>query len=91
MPNPEAIRALLLDALPGARVDVTDLTGTQDHFQAVVIARQFEGKSRIDQHKMVYAALGELMHGPIHALALTTGVDDGASATRIQPAESEEP
>lgn len=77
MPSPEAIRARLLEALPGATVDVTDLTGTQDHFQAVVVARQFGGKSRIDQHKMVYAALGELMSGPIHALALTTRVAEG--------------
>jgi stress-induced morphogen len=77
MPNPDAIRARLLDAFPGARIDVTDLTGTQDHFQAVVVARQFGGKSRIDQHKMVYAALGELMDGAIHALALTTRVADG--------------
>jgi stress-induced morphogen len=77
MPSPEAIRALLLEAFPGARVDVTDLTGTKDHFQASVVAPQFDGKSRIDQHKMVYAVLGELMHGPIHALALTTRVADG--------------
>jgi stress-induced morphogen len=72
MPSPEVIRDRLLQAFPGAQVDVTDLTGTQDHFQAVVIASQFEGKSRIDQHRMVYAALGDLMSGPIHALALTT-------------------
>jgi stress-induced morphogen len=77
MPSPEVIRALLLEHFPGSRVDVTDLTGTQDHFQALVVARQFDGKSRIDQHKMVYAALGDLMRGPIHALALTTRVADG--------------
>jgi stress-induced morphogen len=78
MPDPEVIRARLLEAFPGARVDVSDLTGTHDHFQALVVASQFDGKSRIDQHKMVYAALGDLMHGPIHALALTTRVADGA-------------
>jgi len=72
MTNPEVIRSRLLTAFPGARVDVTDLTGTLDHFQAVVVAREFDGKSRIEQHKMVYAALGDLMSGPIHALALTT-------------------
>ena len=77
MPSPDAIRTRLLEAFPGARIDVTDLTGTQDHFQAVVIAAQFGGKSRIDQHKMVYAALGELMNGAIHALALTTRVAEG--------------
>jgi stress-induced morphogen len=78
MPSPEVIRTRLLQAFPGARIDVTDLTGTQDHFQAVVVAQQFDGKSRIDQHKMVYAALGELMNGAIHALALTTRVAEGA-------------
>jgi stress-induced morphogen len=80
MPNPEAIHARLLEAFPGARIDVTDLTGTKDHFQALVVAPQFGGKSRIDQHKMVYAALGELMSGPIHALALTTRAADGEAS-----------
>lgn len=76
MPSSETIRARLLAAFPDARVDVTDLTGTQDHFKAVVVAGEFGGKSRIEQHKMVYAALGELMEGAIHALALTTRVPD---------------
>lgn len=80
MPTPEAIRTRLLQAFPGARVDVTDLTGTQDHFQALVAAPQFDGRSRIEQHKMVYAALGELMNGPIHALALTTRTADAAAS-----------
>jgi stress-induced morphogen len=72
MPSPETVRERLLSAFPQARVDVTDLTGTQDHFQAVVEAREFNGKSRVEQHRMVYAALGDLMTGAIHALALTT-------------------
>jgi stress-induced morphogen len=72
MPHPDTVKAQLTAAFPGAEVEVTDLTGTQDHFQARVIAAQFLGKSRIDQYKMVYAALGEWMNGPIHALALTT-------------------
>jgi len=72
MPSPETVQARLLAAFPTARVEVSDLTGTEDHFQALVVAQEFEGKSRIDQHKMVYAALGELMKGAIHALALTT-------------------
>jgi stress-induced morphogen len=72
MASVDTIRSLLLSAFPGATVDVTDLTGTADHFQAVVVAREFQGKSRIEQHKMVYAALGDLMAGPIHALALKT-------------------
>ena len=48
------------------------MTGTEDHLQALVVTPAFEGKSRVEQHQMVYAALGELMNGPIHALALTT-------------------
>jgi stress-induced morphogen len=72
MPSPDVVQARLLAAFPGARVEITDLTGTKDHFQALVVAREFEGKSRVAQHQLVYAALGELMEGPIHALALTT-------------------
>ncbi len=76
MPSPDVIRSRLLAAFPNASVDVTDLTGTQDHFQAVVVASAFDGKSRLEQHKLVYAALGELMNGAIHALALTTRAPD---------------
>jgi stress-induced morphogen len=72
MPSPDTVKARLLAAFPDARIEVTDLTGTSDHFQAVVVTRAFDGKTRIEQHQMVYAALGELMNGPIHALALTT-------------------
>jgi stress-induced morphogen len=72
MPSLAAVRARLLEAFPGAQVEVNDLTGGEDHLEAVVVAAQFAGKSRIDQHKMVYAALGDWMAGPIHALALTT-------------------
>jgi stress-induced morphogen len=72
MPSPDAVRQRLLATFPDARVEVTDLTGTQDHFQALVVTPAFQGKTRIEQHKMVYGALGELMNGDIHALALTT-------------------
>jgi stress-induced morphogen len=72
MPSPDAIRSRLLAAFPDAHIELTDLTGTRDHFQAVIVTRVFDGKTRIEQHKMVYAALGELMNGDIHALALTT-------------------
>jgi stress-induced morphogen len=68
----DAIKARLLAAFPDAQVELTDLTGTSDHFQAVIVTRAFDGKTRVQQHQMVYAALGELMAGPIHALALTT-------------------
>jgi len=72
MPSPDAVRQRLVASFPDAVVEVTDLTGTEDHFQAVVVTPAFQGKTRIEQHKMVYGALGELMNGAIHALALTT-------------------
>jgi stress-induced morphogen len=78
MPSTEHLKAELIRAFPGARVEVTDLTGTEDHFQALVVAKEFEGKSRVDQHRMVYQALGNLMKGPVHALALTTRPPDSA-------------
>ncbi len=68
----ESLRGMLLSAFPDARVEITDLTGTSDHFEAVVVARAFQGKSRIEQHKMVYAALGDHVGKAIHALALKT-------------------
>ena len=53
-------------------VRIEDLTGTQDHYSATVVATSFAGKTRVEQHQMVYRALGELMAGPVHALALQT-------------------
>ena len=72
MMEPDRIRAILEAALPGADVDVKDLTGTKDHFEATVVAPQFQGKSLIEQHQMIYRALGDSMKADIHALALKT-------------------
>ncbi len=72
MMEPDRIREILVAALPGAEVEVKDLTGTKDHFQATITAPQFQGKSLIEQHQMVYRALGDSMKSDIHALALTT-------------------
>jgi len=68
----EEIRSKIEQALPGSHVDVRDTTGGGDHFEAVVVAAQFSGKSTVEQHRMVYAILGSAMAGPIHALALRT-------------------
>ncbi|MEC7518806.1 MAG: BolA family protein [Myxococcota bacterium] len=57
-------------------LELEDLTGTKDHYRAVVVSPTFEGKSRIEQHQAVYAALGELMAGPVHALSLATYTPD---------------
>lgn len=72
MIEPREVRELLLSGLPDATVLVTDLTGTKDHYEAQVASPAFTGKSLIEQHKLVYAALGSAMEGAIHALALKT-------------------
>jgi len=72
MMEPEKVRALLSEAFPDGEVVVEDMTGTKDHFDARIVSEAFVGKSRLEQHQLVYAALGDAMHGPIHALALKT-------------------
>jgi stress-induced morphogen len=70
--TPAELKATILLAFPDADVQVTDLTGTQDHYKAKIVTAAFEGKSKVQQHRMVYAALGDAMKGPVHALALDT-------------------
>ena len=74
----EAIADKIRAALPDARVELTDLTGTEDHWQATVISSAFAGKSLIERHRMVMAALAAEMKGPIHALTLDAKVPDEA-------------
>ena len=69
--GPEELTRRIEAALPGARATVRTFSGP-DHFQAEVEAPQFEGKSRVEQHQMVYAAVGERLGGEVHALALRT-------------------
>jgi stress-induced morphogen len=66
------IERLIRDALPDARVEIRDLAGDGDHYAATVVSEAFRGKSRVQQHQMVYAALQGRMGGALHALALTT-------------------
>ncbi len=72
MPSTNELKARIEASLPGASVEVEDWTGGGDHFRATVVAPQFEGLSRIAQHKLVYAIFGAEIGGPIHALSLTT-------------------
>lgn len=77
MPTPLEVETLLAAALPGARIAVRDLQGTGDHFQATIEAEQFRGKTLVEQHRMVYAALADLMaSNAIHALSLKTGIPE---------------
>ena len=73
MPAAE-IEALIRDALPDAQVTITDLAGDGDHYAAHVVSKAFSGKSRIQRHKLVYAALGTRMGNELHALQVTTDV-----------------
>jgi len=68
------IEKLIKASLPDAEVEIIDLAGDNNHFSAHVISAAFEGKSRIQQHKMVYDALGDKMGGILHALALKTSI-----------------
>jgi stress-induced morphogen len=73
MVEPTEIEARIRSALPEAQhVAVVDLTGGKDHFQATVVSRRFGAMTRIEQHQTIYRALGDLMSGPVHALALRT-------------------
>lgn len=67
--QPEDIKRLIEQGLPGAQVEVD---GDGHHFEAVIVAREFEGKSMLQQHQMVYAALGDKMRAEIHALSFRT-------------------
>jgi stress-induced morphogen len=70
----DQVRALVEKGIPGAAVQVHDLTGTSDHFQVRVEATAFAGKSLIEQHKMVHAALGQYLTREIHAVDIKTSV-----------------
>ncbi|MBL8644155.1 MAG: BolA family transcriptional regulator [Rhodospirillaceae bacterium] len=66
------IEALIKAAFPDAQVTIEDLRGDGDHYAATVVSAAFAGKSRVQQHQMVYAALKGKMGGELHALALQT-------------------
>lgn len=70
----DEIKMLIVEALPDADVVIDDLAGDGNHYHAKVTAPAFEGKSRVQQHQLVYQALGGRMGGELHALALTTEI-----------------
>jgi stress-induced morphogen len=70
------IETLIKSAIPDARISIRDLAGDGDHYAAEVVAESFRGKSRVQQHQMVYNALKGTMGGALHALALQTGVPE---------------
>jgi stress-induced morphogen len=66
------IERLIKQGIPDAKVEITDLAGDDNHFAAVVVSEQFAGKSKLQQHQLVYKALGQTMGGALHALQLQT-------------------
>ena len=76
--NPAEIESLIKAAMPDAQVTIEDLRGDGDHYAAYVVSRDFAGKSRVQQHQMVYQALQGRMGNELHALALQTSVPKDA-------------
>lgn len=70
------IERLIKAALPDAQVEIRDLAGDGDHYAATVISASFKGKTRVQQHQMVYSALQGQMGGELHALALQTSAPE---------------
>jgi stress-induced morphogen len=70
------IERLIKASLPDAEVTIRDLAGDGDHYAATVVSASFRGKSRVQQHQLVYAALQGQMGGALHALALQTAAPD---------------
>jgi stress-induced morphogen len=69
------IERLIKEAFPDASVEIKDLAGDGDHYSARVVSAAFKGKTRVQQHQMVYGALKGQMGGVLHALALTTSAE----------------
>ena len=76
MLSTDQVRELIENTIPGAKAEVSDLTGTSDHFRVRVTAEAFRGHSRIEQHKMVHRALGQHLTTTIHAIDIQIRVPD---------------
>ena len=68
----EEIRSLIKEAIPDAEIIIQDLAGDENHYSATIKSKIFNGKSKIEQHKMVYKSLKGKMGNELHALALNT-------------------
>ena len=68
----EEIHRLLKEGFPDAEIEIKDLAGDDNHYAAKIRSSKFKGKTRVQQHQMVYASLKEKMGNELHALALTT-------------------
>ena len=74
--DPAQLKSLIETGIPGSQVSVQDLTGTRDHFSVQVISKAFAGKSLVEQHQMVYRAVGQELTNAVHALQVHTAVPE---------------
>ena len=77
--NLKEIEKLIKESIPDASVEIQDLAGDGNHYSAIISSSSFIGKSKIEQHKIVYASLKGKMGNEIHALAIKTKEKDGSS------------
>lgn len=70
--EPADIETLIKKGIPDAEIELTDLVGDKDHWSAIITSAEFVGKTKLQQHQIVYKALGAFMGGPLHALQLNT-------------------
>ena len=77
--NLKEIENLIREALPDATIDIQDLAGDGNHYSATIASSQFSGKSKIEQHKMVYNSLKGKMGNELHALAIKTKEKNGST------------
>ena len=77
--NLKEIETLIKEALPDASVNIQDLAGDGNHYSATIISSEFSGKSKIEQHKMVYNSLKGKMGNELHALAINTNEEYGST------------
>ena len=68
----EEIKSLIIEAIPDAEITINDLAGDENHYSATIKSKIFKGKSKIDQHKLVYKSLKGKMGNELHALSITT-------------------
>ena len=86
MPMPaNEIERMIKAAFPDAAIEIKDLAGDGDHYAASVVSSAFKGKSRVQQHQMVYQALGGNMGGVLHALQLTTSIAKASTPETSTP------
>jgi len=70
--DPGEIKRMIIEALPDAEIKLEDLVGDGDHWSATIVSSAFTGKTRVQQHQLIYAALQGRVGGELHALALQT-------------------